>query len=70
MLSQIKSIIDKGEGITTEFKECKGTYPKSAFETVCSFLNRNGDNLFLGVKDDGNIVGINKDVVEQVKKTL
>jgi len=68
MLSQIKSIIDRGEGITTEFKECKDSCPKSAFETVCSFLNRNGGNLLLGVNDDGNIAGINKDAVDQVKK--
>lgn len=68
MLSQIKSIIDKGEGITTEFKECTNAFPKSAFETVCSFLNRYGGNLLLGINDGGTIVGINKDAVEQVKK--
>jgi len=68
MLSQIKSIIDKGEGNTTEFKKCKDACSKSAFETVCSFLNRNGGNLLLGVNDDGNIAGINTDAVEQIKK--
>ena len=57
-----------GEGITTEFKECKDSCPKSTFETVCSFLNRNGGNLLLGVNDDGTIVGINKDAIEHVKK--
>lgn len=52
------SIIDRGKGITIEFKECKEACPKSAFETVCSFLNRNGGNLLLGVNDDGILVAI------------
>ena len=68
MLSKIKSYIDSGEGTTIEFKECKDACPKSTFETVCSFLNRNGGNLLLGVNDTGNITGVNKDAVEQVKK--
>lgn len=68
MLSEIKSYIESGEGITVEFNECKDACPKSTFETVCSFLNRNGGNLLLGVNDLGKITGVNKEAVEQVKK--
>ena len=47
MHEKIKSMIATGENITTEFKECKDTCPKNAFESVCSFLNRYGGDLLL-----------------------
>lgn len=64
---QILELINKGEGISIEFKESKNKLNKDAFESVCAFLNRNGGHLFLGVKDDGTIVGIDDDSVKKVK---
>ena len=59
--TRYKSLIVQGEGISTEFKECKDALPKSIFETLCSFLNRFGGDIFLGVADDGTIIGIDKE---------
>ena len=56
----LKKIIDKGEDITVEFKEAKKKLPSNLFESVCSMLNRNGGHIFLGVTDDGDIVGVYK----------
>lgn len=41
---------------------------KDVFETVCAFLNRNGGHLFLGVRDDGEIIGIKDEEIEKIKK--
>jgi len=66
----IKNLIQKGEGISTEFKECRNKLGKDVFESICAFLNRNGGELFLGVNDKGKITGINPEVVDQVKNEL
>ena len=64
----LTDIIKNGEGITTEFKECQNGLNRDVYDTVCSFLNRDGGNIFLGVKDDGTILGIPIDMVEKIKK--
>ena len=61
-------IIQKREKETTELKEATYQLPNSLFETVCAMLNRSGGHIFLGVKDDGTIIGVNKDYVTQMKK--
>ncbi|WP_243136636.1 helix-turn-helix domain-containing protein [Acetobacterium paludosum] len=40
---------------------------RDVFETVCAFPNRNGGHLFLGVDDQGGVVGIDSDSIEKVK---
>lgn len=62
------NIIKEGEGINTEFKEAKKNLPSSLFESVCSMLNRNGGHIFLGIKDSGEVVGVYKDYIKQMKK--
>ncbi|MBC8186117.1 putative DNA binding domain-containing protein [candidate division KSB1 bacterium] len=47
----------KGEGFHTEFKETLPSREKLAKEIVC-FANTNGGQLFIGVKDCGEIAGI------------
>jgi len=64
----LKKIIDDGESTTVEFKEAKNKLPSSLFETVCSMLNRNGGHIFLGIKDNGEIIGVYKDYVKNIKK--
>lgn len=32
------------------------------------FFNRNSGHLFLGVKDDGEIIGVDKRLISQLKK--
>lgn len=66
--SKIKQLIKQGEGIALEFKECKMDLSKDSYDTVCAFLNRNGGELLLGVKDNGVITGIDAKHIERIKK--
>ncbi len=68
IINKIKTAITAGESITREFKESRTTLNKDVYETVCSFLNRNGGELLLGVKDNGTITGIDPGCIEQIKK--
>lgn len=65
---QMLGLIRQGEGITTEFKTCRNQLNRDVYETVCAFLNRHGGTLLLGVKDSGEIQGINPDTAGQIKK--
>ena len=66
--NQLAELIRQGESLTLEFKECRRTLNRDVYETVCAFLNRNGGVLLLGVKDSGNILGIDSDCIVQIKK--
>ena len=54
----LRKMIDGGESITVEFKESHTDITKDVYETVCSFSNRDGGHIFLGVKNNGDIIGI------------
>ena len=54
----IKEILDIGETIAVEFKRCGNGIESDVYETVCSFLNRFGGDIFLGVLDDGTVLGV------------
>ncbi|MCI6089028.1 MAG: putative DNA binding domain-containing protein [Solobacterium sp.] len=58
-IDEIRELIKKGEKIDVEFKESKVALNKDVFDTVCSFSNRNGGHIFLGVNDQKEIVGVN-----------
>ena len=70
MSIDLKSIIAKGEGINIEFKESKNKIPSDVYETVCSFSNRIGGHIFLGVSDDGEITGVEPSCIAQMKKNF
>ena len=51
---QLQETILLGEGPSVEFKRC-GNQPESdTFETICSFSNRNGGSIYLGITDSGS----------------
>lgn len=54
----IDNLLVKGEGIDIEFKESYFELSKSAFETICAFLNRQGGHLLLGVSSQGVVEGV------------
>ena len=56
---QLLSLIRNGENHEVEFKEAFEELPKNLFDTVCSFSNREGGDIFLGVHDSGVILGVN-----------
>ena len=55
-VERLEKLLKEGEGFTTEFKECTNALNNSVFETVCSFSNRYGGWLLLGVRDDGEVI--------------
>ena len=69
---RVRSFIRRGEDICTEFKQTlsldvtKQTKEKyiteSALKTICAFFNTNGGDLVIGVDDDFNILGIEKEL--------
>ena len=68
MIDEIKKLIQNGEKIDVEFKESKNALTKDVFDTVCSFNNRDGGHILLGVNDKSEIVGVSEDKVDKVIK--
>ena len=58
MSAKLQKLIRDGEGLTVEFKRCAGKITNDVFETVCSFSNRYGGHILLGVEDSGAVSGI------------
>jgi len=68
--NKLKNIINKGEGLTIEFKKAKKELPKNLFETVCAFLNKKGGEIILGVSDSGIVEGIDNEKAELFVKQI
>ncbi|MCK5685806.1 putative DNA binding domain-containing protein [bacterium] len=66
-IKHLLDIIAHGEGLHTEFKEAGNHLPDNLFDTVCAFLNTDGGMIFLGVSDNGSIVGVDPEAVSQIK---
>ena len=67
-IDEIKKLIQNGEKIDVEFKESKNALTKDVFDTVCSFNNRNGGHILLGINDKRDIVGVSEDKVDKIIK--
>jgi len=67
---KINKLIAQGEGLTLEFKRAKNGLPHSLYETICSFLNKSGGFILLGVEDNGTIVGLEPKQAEQYCKDI
>lgn len=57
-LKEFQSILTIGETVAVEFKRCGNGIESDTYETVCSFLNRFGGDIFMGILDDGTVVGV------------
>lgn len=80
--SQIAShiLIDEGENQYTEFKSSlrwnafksdkDAAIELATLKTIAGFLNANGGVLFIGVKDDGSVLGISHDGFENPDKMM
>jgi len=69
-IQALLDLIAQGEGITIEFKECKNEITSEVYPTVCSFSNRFGGHIFMGVKDNGEIIGVNPKCVKDMRKNF
>lgn len=67
---ELKRHLTAGEGLMTEFKQCGGSPENDTFETICSFANRQGGNLFLGVNDDGTITGVPSKAFQNISRNI
>lgn len=66
--AELLKLIHSGENIRVEFKKSTDDITKDVYDTVCSFSNRDGGTIILGVKDNGAILGIAPDAVDRMKK--
>ncbi|MCM1537711.1 MAG: putative DNA binding domain-containing protein [bacterium] len=69
-LATVQSMLTIGENIAVEFKRCGNGIESDTFETVCSFLNRFGGDIFLGVLNDGTVLGVSKNAVADMVKNF
>lgn len=68
-VDELKRIIDTGEKIDVEFKKSENDLTKDVYKSVCSFNNRNGGHIILGVTDVAKeIQGVNPDRVDKMLK--
>lgn len=48
-----------------------GNQPESdTFETICSFSNRNGGSIYLGITDSGDIAGVPRASLLSIKRNI
>lgn len=69
-LRTLQSIFTIGETIAVEFKRCGNGIESDTYETVCSFLNRFGGDIFMGVLNDGTVVGVPKKAAPDMVKNF
>ncbi len=68
-MEELKKLIDSGEKIDVEFKKSENDLNKDVYESVCSFNNRNGGHLFLGITDKTKeIRGVNSERIDKMMK--
>ena len=66
---ELKKIIQSGEKIDVEFKQSENDLTKDVYQSVCSFNNRNGGHIVLGVVDKTKeIRGVNFQKVDKMLK--
>jgi ATP-dependent DNA helicase RecG len=66
-MSEILALIKGGENKSIEFKKSTTDISKDVYETVGSFSNREGGHIFLGVKDNGTVLGVDPERIGQMR---
>ena len=69
-LTKLQSILKVGETIGVEFKRCGNGIEADVYETVCSFLNRFGGDIYMGVLDDGTVIGVPEKAAPEMIKNF
>lgn len=70
MAGKLDRMIAQGEGLNLEFKRCGALPGKDVFETICSFANRQGGRILLGVADDGSVEGVNESARVDIERNI
>ncbi len=66
----LQSFLTIGETVAVEFKRCGNGIESDTYESVCSFLNRFGGDLFIGVLDDGTVIGVPENAASDMVKNF
>ncbi|MDR2388878.1 MAG: putative DNA binding domain-containing protein [Tannerellaceae bacterium] len=61
-------IISKGDSPFVDFSKCTTELTDSVFQSICSFLNKEGGVLIVGVHDYGEIVGVAELFIDNMLK--
>ncbi len=72
-IEKLEELLQAGEGFTIEYKECVNGLNDSVYETVCSFSNRYGGHILLGVKEVNHqavVIGVNPKCITDMKKNF
>lgn len=69
-----EKVIQKGEGVTVEFKESLSkTLKRKVIEAICAFMNTRGGTILIGIKDDSTIIGLKNSTdkdIDQYKMSI
>lgn len=66
----LERYIQAGEGISVEFKRCGSQPSRDTFETICSFANRQGGSILLGILDNGSVEGIPETAALSIERNI
>lgn len=69
-IQQFEIMLKVGETIAVEFKRCGGKIEADTYETVCSFLNRFGGDIYLGIEDNGTVTGVPEKATPDIIKNF
>ncbi len=67
---ELNKILQQGEGTRIEFKEAQNGVPAPLYDTVASFLNREGGTILLGVNDTGMVLGLGQQDLMRLKQDI
>ncbi|MCD6464737.1 putative DNA binding domain-containing protein [Candidatus Woesearchaeota archaeon] len=66
----IIEVLKKGEGLTVEFKKSIPETYKKLSRDICALANSEGGFIFIGVDDDGRILGVQKHKIKEILKKV
>lgn len=69
-LDKLQSMLTTGENVAVEFKRCGNGIEQDVYQTVCSFLNRFGGDIFMGVLNDGTVIGVPTNAASDMVKNF
>lgn len=69
MNRKLTSILENGENSTVEFKD-PPVSPQSLAEEICAFANVTGGDIYIGVTDQGDVMGIDANRTRNLEETV
>ena len=69
-VNKLQKALITGETVAVEFKRCTDGISTETYKTVCSFLNRYGGDIYLGIEDDGTVTGVPENSVPGIIKNF